>query len=75
MCIVALLVIAKKMESPKILHIYIIYLFIFGCAGSLLRCGLFCNCDGWVYSLVAVGRHSLQWLLLLQSTGSRAHGL
>ena len=39
-----------------------IYLFIFGCAGSLLLPGLFSSCN--VQVLIA-------WLLLLLSTGPR----
>ena len=40
-----------------------IYLYIFGGAGSLLLRRLWCT------------GFSLPWLLLLRSTGSRAHGL
>ena len=56
-------------------------LFIFGCAGSSLLHRLFCGCgmqgllssceEGSYSSLKCVG-FSLQWLLSLQSTGSRA---
>jgi len=60
----------------------ITYLFIFGCAGSSLlhRLSLLAVSGG--YSSLWYSVFSLQWLLLLQSTGSRhvgsvvgAHGL
>ena len=38
-------------------------LFIVGCAGSVLLCGLFASCRG--HSLVMVGGASLLWCLLL----------
>ena len=47
-------------------NINLFYLFIFGCVG--LRC---CT---WAFSSVASGGFSLQWLLSLQSTGSRRMG-
>ena len=56
-------------------NFFLINLFIFGCVGSSLLCAGF--------SLVAAGRgysslwctgFSLQWLLLLQSTGCRSTG-
>ena len=60
------------------MHIYII-LFIYGCARSLLLHGFSqVLCQAAVnggYSLVAVVGFSLWWLLLLWSTGSRAHRL
>ena len=48
-------------------------MYFFGCAGSLLLCGLFSSCDkrGTV-SLVAVHRLLIAMVLLLWSTGSRA---
>ena len=39
------------------------YLFIYGCAGSLLLCGLFSGAANGGSSLVAVQGSSLQWLL------------
>ena len=49
----------QNMEDPGFFfNIYLFYLFIFGCIGSLLRCTGF----------------SLRWLLLLWSTGSRRAG-
>ena len=48
-----------------------IYLFI-GYAGSLLLLGLSLVAVSKGYSLVAMHRLSFLWLLLLQSTGSRA---
>ena len=51
----------------------IIYLFIFGCAGSLLLCGLFSRCGEW--GLLSSVGFSLWWLLLLHSMGSRASRL
>ena len=50
------------------------YLFIFGCAESLLLRLFLYSCSGCGYSsLRCMG--SLQWLLSLQSTGSMARGL
>ena len=50
-----------------------IYLFSFGCAGSLLLCRLLSSCgkQGLLSSCDAWGSHSL----LLQSMGPRAHKL
>ena len=65
----SLLVLAPISSVPSsFVHtLFFFMLFLFGCPGSLLLHGL---------SLVAVGRgFSLQWLLLMQSTGSRASGL
>ena len=62
--------------NDSFLSIYFlnIYLFIFGCAGSLLLHGLFSSCGGWgLHFIAASGLLSLQWLLLLPSIGSR-HG-
>ena len=52
------------------------YLFIFGCAKSSVLHGLFSSCSeqGATLELQCIG-FSLQQLLLLQSTGSRALGL
>ena len=57
--------------------ILLIYLFIFGCAGSSLLRELFSSCSEQGLLLAAVHRasHSRQWLLLLLSMGSRALGL
>ena len=33
----------------------ILFIFIFGCAGSLLLCGLFSSCSEWGLLLVAAG--------------------
>ena len=46
--------------------------FIFGCAGSLLLRRLFSSCSEWGCSSLRCTGFLLQWLLLLQSTGSRA---
>ena len=53
----------------------LIYLFIFGCIGSSLLCAGFslAAVSGGYSSLRCVG-FSLQWLLLLQSVGSRHTG-
>ena len=52
-----------------------IYLFIFGCTGSSLLCGLSVIGVNGGYSLLVVYRLLVKWLLLLQSMGSEAHGL
>ena len=52
-----LLVFPKGMESV-LFFINYLFIFVFGCVGSLLRCAGF----------------SLPWLLLLWSTGSRCMG-
>ena len=49
-------------------------LFIFDCAGSSLLRRLFFSCELGLLSSYGE-RASLWWLLLLGSTGSRAHGL
>ena len=49
--------------------------FIFGCIVSWLLHGLFFSCGKWGYLLLQCVGFSLWWLLWLQSTGSRAHGL
>ena len=49
-------------------------LFIFGCAGSSLPHKLFSSCSAWGLLSSCSTCFSLQWLLLLQSTGSRAIG-
>ena len=52
-----------------------IYLFIFGCIGSsLLRAGFSLVAASGGYSSLRCAGFSLQWLLLLQSTGSRHTG-
>ena len=52
------------------LSIFFFYiLFIYGCAGSSLLCKLFSRFKEWGLLFVAV-----RGLLLVQSTGSRAHG-
>ena len=59
-------------------YIYIYtYLFImFGCAGVFVAvCRLSPVVESGAHSLVGVLGLLLQWLLLLQSTGSMAHGL
>ena len=50
-----------------------IYLFIFGCVGSLLLCAGFLQLRRAGATLRCVG-FSLRWLLLLRSTGSRHTG-
>ena len=52
-----------------------IYLYIFGCVGSLLLCTAFSSCGEGGYSSLRCVGFSLQWLLLLRSTGSRYAGL
>ena len=47
------------------------FFFFFGCAVSSSLHGLFSRCGKWVLQLQCMG-FSLQWLLLLWSTGSRA---
>ena len=55
---------------------FLINLFIYGCVGSLLlRRGLSLAAVSWGYSSLWCAGFSLRWLLLLWSTGSRAHGL
>ena len=52
-----------------------IYLFIFGCVGSSLLCeGFSLVAASGGYSLLQCMGFSLQWLLLLQSTGPRRMG-
>ena len=47
--------------------------FVFGCNGSLFLCGFFSGCSEQRLLLqLHCSGFSLQWLLLLQSTGSRA---
>ena len=50
----------------------VIYLLSFGCAGSSLLRGLSLVAASGGYSVIAVLRLSLQWLLLFQSMGSTA---
>ena len=51
---------------------FLSYLFLFGSAESLLLQALFSSCSKqWLLSSCGVG-FALQWLLLLQSTSSRA---
>lgn len=49
--------------------------FFFGCARSLLLCGLCSGCERGLLSLANAVGLSLWWLLLLRSTGFRARGL
>ena len=49
-------------------------LFIFGCVGSLLLCGLSLVAVSGGYSSLRCADFSLRWLLLLQSMGSRRVG-
>ena len=51
-----------------------IYIFIFGCVGSSLLRGLFLVAVSRGYSSLQCAGFSLQWLLLLRSTGSRHMG-
>ena len=64
------------LEKPFLFFQNIIYLFIFGCAGSLFLYGLFSSggVKGLLSSCSARG-FSLWWLLLRRSTSSRVHGL
>ena len=50
------------------------YLFIFGCAGPSLLLRLFSSCSEQGL-LSGCGAQAACWLLLLQSVGSRVHGL
>jgi len=79
------LYLTKMCKNILLKNIYVyIYLFIFGCAWSSLLRRLFCGCgeqgllssceEGSCPSLKCVG-FSLPWLLLLRSTGSRAHSV
>ena len=52
----------------------LVYLLIFGYAGSLLLAGFSLVVERGVYSLARCSGF-LWWWLLLQSTGSEAHGL
>ena len=52
-----------------------LFIFIFGCIGSLLLCMGFSLVEGsGGYSSLRCVGFSLRWLLLLQSTGSRRAG-
>ena len=53
---------------------YFIYLFIFGCVGSPLLHRLSLVAASGGYSSLRYAGFSLQWLLLLRSTGSRRSG-
>ena len=53
---------------------FLINLFIFGCVGFSLLCGLSLAAARGGYSLSRCAGFSLQWLLLLRSTGSRRVG-
>ena len=62
--------------NPDLIVFKIRHLFIWGCAGSPLLRRLFSVGDARALaSNYGVQGLSLQWLLLLQSTGSRVHGL
>ena len=54
---------------PLFLKIVYLQLFIFGCAGSSLLPGFLSSCGEWGHLFLAM------WILLLQSTDPRAHGL
>ena len=42
---------------PTLLRrLVLFFLFVFGCAGSLLLCGFFCSCGERCYSLVMASR-------------------
>ena len=61
-----------------IIHLFnylFIHSFIFGCVGSSLLRGLSLVAASGGYSSLQYTGFSLQWLLLLQSTGSRCVGL
>ena len=49
-------------------HGNMVYLFIFGCAGSSLLCGLFCSCSKQGLLFLVVHGLLLWWLLLLWSS-------
>ena len=58
-----------------VLFLKFIYLFIFGCVGCLLlQAGFSLVAGSGGYSSLRCAGFSLQWLLLLQSTGSRHMG-
>ena len=59
----------KKREKDiykEVAFLKCIYLFIFGCAASLLLCGLFSSCGepGATLELQCTQASNLQWLLL-----------
>ena len=63
------------MNSNDVFFFFLIYLFnlfIFVCTGCLLLCAwAFSSCGEGGYSSLQCAGFSLQWLLLLQSMGSR----
>ena len=71
-----ILILKKPQLSPDLKFLFI-YLFIFGCAGSSLLCSIFSSFreQGLLSSCGVRASHCDDWLLLLLSTGSRAHGL
>ena len=54
---------------------FFFYLFAFVCAVFIAACGLFLIATSGGYSSLWGAVFSFQWLLLLWSTGSWAHGL
>ena len=58
-------------SSVQIFFWFSQYLFVFGHAGCSLLCGLSLVVVSGGYSLAAVRRRLIVWLLLLQSSGSR----
>ena len=61
------------MLLPFFLNSFVSFKNMFIYAGSLLLLKLLSNCREWGLLQLCTG-FSLWWLLLLQSTGSRAHG-
>ena len=63
------------LEIFNLIVMLFIYLFSYGCVGSsFLRAGFLQLWRGRGYSLLRCAGFSLQWPLLLQSTGSRCVG-
>ena len=74
-CLINLLILFSEKLGPKnpsnFFFFFLIY-FIFGCVGSSLLCvGFSLVVESGGYSSLQCAGFSLQWLLLLQSTGSR----
>ena len=68
---------ARKQDAENSFIIIIIYFYlfiIFGCVGSSLLHGVSLVAASGGYSSLRCAGFSLQWLLLLRSTGSRCVG-
>ena len=60
------------LKKNKFIYLYV---FIFDCVGSSSLCAAFSSCGERGYSSLRCTGFSLQWLLLLRSSGSQARGL